>query len=91
MKINQSSISEMQHNFPGMGSLFESGSLNAPIKDVKDKDTLIPAFLSLKPLVKQHIDSFNHLLNVDIQKIITSKHNRRITSDVDPTFYLQYN
>jgi DNA-directed RNA polymerase III subunit RPC2 len=41
--------------------------------------------------VKQHIDSFNHLLNVDIQKIIASKHNRRITSDVDPTFYLQYN
>lgn len=42
-------------------------------------------------MVKQHIDSFNHFLNVDIHNIIMSKHNRRIESEVDPNFYLQYN
>lgn len=48
----------------------------------------MPAFLKVKGLVKQHIDSFNYFINVDIKKIV--KANELVTSDADPTFYLKY-
>lgn len=48
----------------------------------------MPAFLKVKGLVKQHIDSFNYFINVELKKIL--KANERVTSDVDDSFYLQY-
>lgn len=39
-------------------------------------------------LVKQHIDSFNYFINVDIKKIIQA--NEKVLCDADPTFYLKY-
>ncbi|XP_076040363.1 RNA polymerase III subunit RpIII128 isoform X1 [Oratosquilla oratoria] len=53
-----------------------------------DKWKLVPAFLRVKGLVKQHIDSFNYFINVDIKNIV--KANSRVTSDVDPLFYVKY-
>ncbi|KAF9579226.1 DNA-directed RNA polymerase III core subunit ret1, partial [Lunasporangiospora selenospora] len=53
-----------------------------------DKWKLLPAFLKVKGLVKQHIDSFNYFVNVDLEKIIRA--NERVKSDVDPHFYLKY-
>ena len=38
--------------------------------------------------MKQHIDSFNFFLEVELRKIV--KANRTILSDVDPKFYLHY-
>lgn len=55
---------------------------------VQDKWDLLPAFLAVKGLVKQHIDSFNYFVDVDLQAILRA--NARITSDVDPHFYLEY-
>lgn len=40
-------------------------------------------------MVKQHIDSFNYFINVDIKKIVEA--NSKVTSDADPIFYLKYN
>jgi DNA-directed RNA polymerase III subunit RPC2 len=54
---------------------------------VQDKWKLLPAFLKVKGLVKQHIDSFNYFVNVDLKKIV--KANQRVTSDVDPHFFLK--
>lgn len=48
----------------------------------------MPAFLAVKGLVKQHIDSFNYFVDVELQAIL--KANQRIDSDVDPHFYLEY-
>ncbi|XP_021962434.1 DNA-directed RNA polymerase III subunit RPC2 [Folsomia candida] len=59
-----------------------------PIKTIQEKWKLVPAFLEAKGLVKQHIDSFNYFINVDIKKIIMS--NARVVCDVDPSFYLKY-
>lgn len=59
-----------------------------PINTVKDKWKLVPAFLKVKGLVKQHIDSFNYFIDVEITKIV--KANELVTSDTDPTFYLKY-
>uniref|UniRef100_A0A8B9U9H8 DNA-directed RNA polymerase n=1 Tax=Anas zonorhyncha TaxID=75864 RepID=A0A8B9U9H8_9AVES len=39
-------------------------------------------------LVKQHIDSFNYFINVEIKKIM--KANEKVTSDADPMWYLKY-
>ncbi|GFR17628.1 DNA-directed RNA polymerase III subunit RPC2 [Trichonephila clavata] len=63
-------------------------NLTAPIKEIKDKGKLVPAFLKTKGLVKQHIDSFDHFVNVGIKKIV--KANEKIVSDVDPSFYVKY-
>ena len=68
--------------------LLEGDDLSQPINTVKEKWKLLPAFLKVKGLVKQHIDSFNYFINVDIKKIM--KANELITSDADPSFYLKY-
>ena len=38
--------------------------------------------MKVKGLVKQHIDSFNYFVDVDIKNIL--KANNKVTSDVDP-------
>ena len=48
----------------------------------------MPAFLAVKGLVKQHIISFNYLVDQDIKNIVIS--NQKITSIADPMFYLKY-
>ena len=68
--------------------LLEGDDLSKPIKTVKEKWKLLPAFLKVKGLVKQHIDSFNYFINVEIKKIV--KANELVTSDADPSFYLKY-
>ena len=68
---------------------FYSGkSLTAPIDTARDKWNLLPAFLRVKGLVKQHIDSFNYFLDVELKKIVKANH--RLLSDIDPKFYLNY-
>lgn len=54
----------------------------------QDKWKLLPAFLQVKGLVKQHVDSFNHFMDVDLKKIVRA--NNRITSDIDENFFLEY-
>ncbi|KAJ7482266.1 hypothetical protein B0H11DRAFT_2022402 [Mycena galericulata] len=68
-------------NWHGLG-------LTDPIKNVEDKWLLLPAFLKVKGLVKQHIDSFNYFVETDIKNIVKANH--KVTSDVDPRFWLKY-
>ncbi|KAI0944521.1 DNA-directed RNA polymerase III subunit [Taiwanofungus camphoratus] len=70
-----------QPNWRGLG-------LTEPIKNVEDKWLLLPAFLKVKGLVKQHIDSFNYFVDVDIKNVL--KANNKVTSGVDPRFWLKY-
>ncbi|XP_053575638.1 DNA-directed RNA polymerase III subunit RPC2 [Bombina bombina] len=62
--------------------------LLAPVDTVEEKWKLLPAFLKVKGLVKQHIDSFNYFINDEIKKIM--KANEKVTSDADPMWYLKY-
>lgn len=57
-------------------------------KHIEDKWKLVPAFLKGKGLVKQHIDSFNYFINVEIKKIV--KANEKVLSDADSLFYVKY-
>ncbi|KAI9836194.1 MAG: DNA-directed RNA polymerase III subunit [Sarea resinae] len=67
---------------------YEGKSLTDPIDTAKDKWNLLPAFLKVKGLVKQHIDSFNFFVEVEIKKIVQA--NKKVLSDVNPNFYLKY-
>ncbi|KAJ8955587.1 hypothetical protein NQ318_001417 [Aromia moschata] len=58
-----------------------------PIKEIQEKWKLVPAFLKIKGLVKQHIDSFNYFINVEIKKIVEA--NNKVTCDADPLFYIK--
>ncbi|KAG8526280.1 DNA-directed RNA polymerase III subunit [Bacidia gigantensis] len=73
---------------PFFQPFYAGKSLTAPINTAKDKWNLLPAFLRVKGLVKQHIDSFNYFLEVEIKKIVKANH--RVLSDIDPNFYLKY-
>lgn len=68
--------------------VYKGKSLTDEISTAKDKWNLLPAFLKVKGLVKQHLDSFNYFVETDIKKIV--KANEKILSDVDPEFYLKY-
>ncbi|KAJ1958477.1 DNA-directed RNA polymerase III complex subunit Rpc2 [Linderina pennispora] len=72
----------------GAGPSKAKKGLTDPIPTAEDKWQLLPAFLRVKGLVKQHIDSFNYFIDVDLKKIV--KANEVVTSDVDPSFYLKY-
>jgi len=72
----------------GIGSLSDPTLLTKPVKTVEEKWRLLPAFLKLRGITRQHIDSFNYFLNVDIKNIVRA--NNRITCDADPAWYLEY-
>ena len=61
---------------------YYSKKLTDPINTAKDKWNLLPAFLRVKGLVKQHIDSFNYFTEVELKKIV--KANQLVTSDAHP-------
>ncbi|KAF2878319.1 hypothetical protein BDV95DRAFT_600982 [Massariosphaeria phaeospora] len=63
-------------------------SMTDPINTAEDKWNLLPAFLKVKGLVKQHVDSYNHFVDVELKEII--KANRHVRSDIDPNFLLTY-
>ena len=68
--------------------LYDGVNIAQPIRTVQDKWKLLPAFLKVRGLVKQHIDSFNYFINTEIKKIVRA--NDMIMSDADPNFYLKY-
>jgi DNA-directed RNA polymerase III subunit RPC2 len=55
---------------------------------LQEKWQLLPAFLKIKGLVKQHIDSFNYFISTDLKQILHA--NSTVLSDIDPTFFLRY-
>lgn len=63
-------------------------SLTDPINTARDKWNLLPAFLKVKGLVKQHIDSYNYFVEVQMKKIVQAS--STIRSEVDHNFYIKY-
>ncbi|KAI4340479.1 hypothetical protein MLD38_025309 [Melastoma candidum] len=59
-----------------------------PIKSAVDKFQLVPEFLKVRGLVKQHLDSFNYFVNIDIKKIVRA--NDRVVPGAAPNLYLRF-
>ena len=72
------------------GDLYSKAKLYDPISRIEEKWKLVPAFLKMRGLVKQHIDSFNYFTNVEIKNIVRAERNYMIKSDIDNTYYLKY-
>ncbi|KAG6393793.1 hypothetical protein SASPL_144365 [Salvia splendens] len=75
--------------------LHEKGRLNidkqalaAPVKKAVDKFKLVPEFLKVRGLVKQHLDSFNFFARIGIMKIVQA--NNLITHSRDQNIFLRY-
>jgi DNA-directed RNA polymerase III subunit RPC2 len=62
-------------------------SLTDPINTARDKWNLLPAFLKVKGLVKQHIDSYNYFIEVQLKKIVEAS--STIYVDADASFFLK--
>ncbi|KAF2858486.1 beta and beta-prime subunits of DNA dependent RNA-polymerase [Piedraia hortae CBS 480.64] len=62
--------------------------LSDPVNTAKDKWLLLPAFLRVKGLVKQHLDSFDHFTDHTIKEIVHA--NRIIRSEQDHTKYIEF-
>lgn len=60
------------------------------IPSMADRWLLLPAFLQSRGLVRKHIDSFDYFIKEGIHEIVKAESNKRITSDVDPDWYLEY-
>ncbi|KAI3899100.1 hypothetical protein MKW92_021737 [Papaver armeniacum] len=79
-----------------MGSLeedFGAGAIDkqflaAPIKKAVDKFPLVPEFLKVRGLAKQHLDSYNYFVNIGIKKIVRA--NALIESAIDPQIGFRY-
>lgn len=44
--------------------------LDAPVGSLKEKWRLLPYFLQLRSLMRQHIDSFDYFVNFDMKKVV---------------------
>lgn len=53
-----------------------------------DKEQLLPAYLMIRGLVRQHLDSFNHFIEVELKEIL--KANEYIHCDADPNWFVKY-
>ncbi|KAL1547602.1 DNA-directed RNA polymerase III subunit 2 [Salvia divinorum] len=71
------------------GLKIDKQALAAPVKKAVDKFKLVPEFLKVRGLVKQHLDSFNFFVRTGIKKIVQA--NNLITYSRDPNIYLRYN
>lgn len=63
--------------------------LAAPVKSAVDKFQLLPEFLKVRGLVKQHLDSFNYFVRTEIKKIVHANNEIR-SSKKDENVYLRY-
>ena len=70
--------------------LYNKAKLYTPLSKIEEKCKLVPAFLQVRGLVKQHIDSFNYFTDIEIKKIVRSQRNYLIKSEIKPEFYLKY-
>lgn len=67
---------------------YTAEELTRPIKSVEEKWKLVPMFLKLRGVSRQHLDSFNYFIETEIRDIVRA--NEKIISDVDPTWYMKY-
>jgi DNA-directed RNA polymerase III subunit RPC2 len=68
----------------------EKTPADAPVGSLKEKWRLLPYFLQLRSILRQHIDSFDHFVEVEMKEIVASPSACEIRSDHDPKFYLRY-
>lgn len=94
MNVGDANTEEPATGDPALKNPHDFGSTktpdDAPVGSLRDKWRLLPHFLKLRSLMRQHIDSFDHFVNVDLKQIVQSPSACEIRSEHDPNFYLRY-
>lgn len=67
---------------------YNGKKLTDPISTKDDKYQLLPAFLKVKGLVKQHIDSYDFFVNHELREIVQA--NRTVRSEVESNFWVEF-
>ena len=88
--ITQEVQSKALNDYQNYGDLYEKAKLYSPLTNIEEKWKLVPTFLKIRGLVKQHIDSFNYFTDIEIKNIVRSSRNYMIKSDINSNFYLKY-
>lgn len=65
-------------------------NLTQSIKPVEEKWKMLPHFLRMRGLMRQHIDSFDHFINIELKNIINAKSNQEVHSEADSNFFIRY-
>ncbi|KAF2219302.1 hypothetical protein BDZ85DRAFT_44924 [Elsinoe ampelina] len=73
---------------PLLEPFYYGKSLTDPINTARDKWNLLPAFLKVKGLIKQHTDSYNYFIETDLRNIV--KANNIVHSDADPNMFIRF-
>ncbi|CRH03696.1 DNA-directed RNA polymerase III subunit, putative [Plasmodium relictum] len=60
------------------------------VNNLNEKWKLLPAYLKVKGLVKQHIESYNYFIKSEIKTIMNATTNKIIKSDIDEHFYVEF-
>ncbi|SOV79153.1 DNA-directed RNA polymerase III subunit, putative, partial [Plasmodium sp. gorilla clade G3] len=60
------------------------------VNTLNEKWKLLPAYLKVKGLVKQHIESYNYFIKREIKTIMNATTNKIIKSDIDEHFYVEF-
>ncbi|GAM83673.1 hypothetical protein ANO11243_016610 [Dothideomycetidae sp. 11243] len=73
---------------PLLEPFYYGKGLTDPISTARDKWNLLPAFLKVKGLIKQHTDSYNYFIETDLRNIV--KANSIVHSDADPNMFIRF-
>jgi DNA-directed RNA polymerase III subunit RPC2 len=57
---------------------------------MRNKAEILPALIGMKGILNHHIASFDHLIGVEMKKILLNDSNREIKSSIDPDFAIRY-
>ena len=87
-KTDDHTLTEEEKKQAFHDDLYDPMKRTKPIKSVDEKWRLLPAFLKVKGLVKQHLDSFNYFVDVELKKILRA--NKRISVEQFDDFFLEY-
>lgn len=70
--------------------MYQEQKVNAPIKNINEKWKLIPSFLRLRGLFKQHIDSFNYFINVQMKNMVRENNEIRCDNPSHRDFFMRF-
>jgi DNA-directed RNA polymerase III subunit RPC2 len=68
----------------------KNGNNSAEEDLLKERVAILPSLIAMKGLLNHHIASFDHLVLVEMKRIILNDSNREIKSSVDPDFFIRY-
>ncbi|KAK1933437.1 putative DNA-DIRECTED RNA polymerase BETA SUBUNIT [Babesia divergens] len=62
----------------------------APVSDIKDKWRILPCYMGMRGIARQHINSYNNFVQREIKEIVNAPSNKMLKSDACKKFYIEF-